>query len=142
AGGRDAGERLQATVRAPAAFGPALALESRRLLVPIVAGQPSDNALDVACGLAAERRSQIIALNVIEVPLDLPLSADLPGEEDRSNRELDEAQAIGDSYGVTVVDRVVPRPRVRAGTSAGAPGEGGGEVRERGPGGRLATVGG
>src|SRR5262249_58725992 len=94
--------------RAPAAFGPALALEYRRLLVPIVAGQPSDNALDVACGLAAERRSQIIALNVIEVPLDLPLAADLPGEEDRSNRELDEAQAIGESYGVTVVDRLLP----------------------------------
>jgi APA family basic amino acid/polyamine antiporter len=104
---RYVGEPLQATVRAPAAFGPALALEYRRLLVPIVAGQPSDNALDVACGLAAERRSQIIALNVIEVPLDLPLSADLPGEEERSNRELDEAQAIGDSYGVTVVDRMV-----------------------------------
>jgi basic amino acid/polyamine antiporter, APA family len=104
---RYVGEPLRATVRAPAAFGPALALEYRRLLVPIVAGQPSDNALDVACGLAAERRSQIIALTVIEVPLDLPLSADLPGEEERSNQELDEAQAIGDSYGVTVVDRLV-----------------------------------
>ena len=39
--------------------------------------------------------------------VDLPLTADLPGEEDRANRELDEAQAIGDSYGVTVVDRLV-----------------------------------
>jgi len=104
---RYVGEPLGATVRAPAAFGPALALEYRRLLVPIVVGQPSDNALDVACGLAAERRSQIIALNVIEVPLDLPLSAELPGEEDRANLELDEAQAIGDSYGITVVDRLV-----------------------------------
>ncbi len=104
---RYVGEPLGATVRAPAAFGPALALEYRRLLVPIVVGQPSDNALDVACGLAAERRSQIIALNVIEVPLDLPLSAELPGEEERANLELDEAQAIGDSYGITVVDRLV-----------------------------------
>ncbi len=98
---------LRETVRAPAAFGPALALEYRRLLVPIVPGQPSDDALDVACGLAAERGAQIIALNVIEVPLDLPLNADLPDEEDRANAELDEAQAIGDSYGVTVVDRLV-----------------------------------
>ncbi len=104
---RFVGKPMRATVRAPAAFGPALALEYRRLLVPIVGGQPSDNALDVACGLAAERRSQIIALNVIEVPLDLPLTADLPGEQERANRELDEAQAIGDSYGVTVVDRFV-----------------------------------
>jgi APA family basic amino acid/polyamine antiporter len=95
------------TVRAPAAFGPALALEYRRLLVPVVTGQPSDDALDVACGLAAERGAQIIALNVLEVPLDLPLNAQLPDEEDHANAELDEAQAIGDSYGITVVDRLV-----------------------------------
>ena len=98
---------LRETVRAPAAFGPALALEYRRLLVPTVAGQPSDDALDVACGLAAERGAQIIALNVLEVPLDLPLNAHLPDDEDHANDELDEAQAIGDSYGVTVVDRLV-----------------------------------
>jgi basic amino acid/polyamine antiporter, APA family len=98
---------VRQTVRAPAAFGPALALEYRRLLVPVVTGQPSDDALDVACGLAAERGAQIIALNVLEVPLDLPLNADLPDEEDHANDELDEAQAIGDSYGVTVVDRLV-----------------------------------
>jgi basic amino acid/polyamine antiporter, APA family len=101
-------EPLSVTVRAPVAFGPALALEYRRLLVPIVPGQPSDDALDVACGLAAERRAQITALNVIEVPLDLPVNADLlEQEEERANRELDEAQAIGDSYGVDVVARLV-----------------------------------
>jgi APA family basic amino acid/polyamine antiporter len=104
---RYVGEPLTATVRAPAAFGPALALEYRRLLVPVIAGQPSDDALDVACSLAAERHAQIIALNVLEIPLDLPLSVELPGEEDRANLELDEARAIGDSYGVRVVDRLV-----------------------------------
>jgi APA family basic amino acid/polyamine antiporter len=101
------GAPLTETVRAPAAFGPALALEYRRILVPIVSGQPSDDALDVACGLAAERRARITALAVIEVPLDLPLDADLPLEEQRANRELDEAQAIGDSYGVTVAGRLI-----------------------------------
>jgi APA family basic amino acid/polyamine antiporter len=94
-------------VRAPVAFGPALALEYRRLLVPIVRGQPSDDALDVACGLAAERGALITALYVLEVPLDLPLDAELPAEEERADRELDEAQAIGDSYGVKVVGRLV-----------------------------------
>jgi len=98
---------MSETVRAPAAFGPALALEYRRLLVPIVPGQPSDDALDVACGLAAERRAQITAFIVVEVPLDLPLSADLPGAEDLANAELDEAQAIGESYGVRVTGRLV-----------------------------------
>ena len=47
-------EPLRETVKAPAAFGPALALEYRRLVVPVIAGQPSDDAMDVACRLAAE----------------------------------------------------------------------------------------
>ncbi len=104
---RYVGEPLTKTVRAPAAFGPALALEYRRLLVPIVGGQASDDALDVACSLAAERRARIVALNVLEVPLDLPLGVDMPNEEARANHELDEAIAVGDSYGVRVVDRLV-----------------------------------
>jgi len=100
-------QSLTATVRAPVAFGPALALEYRRLLVPVIAGQPSDDALDVACNLAAERGARIEAVTVLEVPLDLPLDAELPGEEERANGELDEARAIGDSYGIKVVDRLV-----------------------------------
>jgi basic amino acid/polyamine antiporter, APA family len=94
-------------VKAPPAFGPALALEYRRLLVPVIAGQPSDDAMDVACSLAAERRASIVALHVVEVPLDEPLSAELARDERRANRELDEAEAIGDSYGVPVVGRLV-----------------------------------
>jgi len=98
---------LRDTVKAPPAFGPALALEYRRLLVPVIPGQPSDNALDVACSLAAERGARIVALNVLEVPLDTALDAALPDLEDAANRELDEAVAIGDSYGVRVLDRLV-----------------------------------
>ncbi len=94
-------------MKAPPAFGPALALEYRRLLVPVVAGQPSDDALDVACSLAAERGARIIALTVLEVPLDTALNADLPDLEDAANRDLDEAVAIGDSYDVRVQDRLV-----------------------------------
>ena len=98
---------LRETVKAPPAFGPALALEYRRLLVPVVAGQPSDDALDVACSLAAERGARIVALNVLEVPLGRPLDDDLDELEDAANDELDEAIAIGDSYGVRVLDRLV-----------------------------------
>jgi APA family basic amino acid/polyamine antiporter len=98
---------LTATVRVPVAYGPALALEYRRLLVPVIPGQPSDAALDVACRLAAERGARIEAVTVIEVPLDRPLTAPLRDEEERANRELDEARAIGDAYGVRVVDRLL-----------------------------------
>ncbi len=97
---------LRSIEKAPPAFGPALALEYRRLVVPVIAGQPSDEAMDVACRLAAERGSRIVALNVLEIPLDLPLAEGLPELEAQANRELDEAVAIGDSYGVRVVGRL------------------------------------
>jgi APA family basic amino acid/polyamine antiporter len=99
-------EPLRKTVRAPAAFGPALALEYRRLLVPIVPGRPSDAAMDVACRLAAERGSRIVALSVIEVPLEHQLTEGYSEQEVAANRELDEAVAIGESYGVSVLTRI------------------------------------
>ncbi|MBA2642321.1 MAG: amino acid permease [Actinobacteria bacterium] len=92
--------------KAPPAFGPALALAYRRILVPIVPGQASDEATDVACRIAAERGSRIIALSVLEVPLGRPLGDDLPELERVANRELDEAVAIGESYGIPVLSRL------------------------------------
>ena len=92
--------------KAPPALGPALALEYRNLLVPVIPGQPSDAAMDVACRLAAERRARIVALSVLEVPLDRTLSDRFPELEVTANGELDEAAAIGDSYGVRVVTRL------------------------------------
>ena len=97
---------LRAVEKAPPALGPALALEYRSLLVPVIPGQPSDSAMDLACRLAAERRARIVALNVLEVPLDQPLTERLPAEEAVANAELDEAAAIGDSYGVRVLTRL------------------------------------
>jgi len=93
-------------VKAPPAFGPELALEYRRILVPVVSGKPSDEALDLACRLAAERGARIVAVSVIEMPLDRPLSDSARELESMANRELDEAVAIGDSYGIPVVGRL------------------------------------
>jgi len=95
------------TVRAPVLIGPAEALEYANILVPVAAGYPSDEAMDVACRLARERRSRITAITVLEVPLDLPLDAELAEEEAEANRQLDEARAIGESYGVRVTTRIV-----------------------------------
>jgi APA family basic amino acid/polyamine antiporter len=97
---------LSETIRAPVEFGPAAVLEFRSILVPIAAGYASDEAMDVACRLAAERRASIVAFTAIEVPLDLPLDAELPADEREANHQLDEARAIGDSYGVNVIARL------------------------------------
>ncbi|HET7572005.1 MAG TPA: universal stress protein [Gaiellaceae bacterium] len=97
---------LAATMRAPIEIGPAIALEYRSILVPIAPGYPSDEAMDVACRLAAERRATIVALTAIEVPLDLPLDAYLPEQVAEANKQLDEARAIGETYGVRVIGRI------------------------------------
>jgi APA family basic amino acid/polyamine antiporter len=97
---------LAETVRAPVEYGLAAALEFRSILVPIAPGYASDEAMDVACRLAAERRASIVAFTAIEVPLDLPLDAELPEDVREANEQLDEARAIGDSYGVRVIGRI------------------------------------
>jgi basic amino acid/polyamine antiporter, APA family len=97
---------LKQTLRAPVVIGPAAALEYRNILVPIAPGYPSDEAMDVACRLATERRAAIVALTALEVPLELPLDAYLAEQSVEANRQLDEARAIGETYGVKVIERL------------------------------------
>src|SRR2546423_60137 len=98
---------LVETIRAPLPVGPAIALEYRNILVPVSEALESEEAVDLAARLATERRASIAALSVVEVPLELPLDARLPSEERRADALLDEARAIGDSYGVDVRARLV-----------------------------------
>ncbi len=103
---RRLGEPLRATVRAPIVI-TAGSLEYSNILVPVAPGYPSDEAMDVACRLARERRSRIVAMTVVMVPLELPLDAYLPEQVEEANEQLDEARAIGESYGVGVTTRIV-----------------------------------
>jgi APA family basic amino acid/polyamine antiporter len=98
---------LTVTARAPVPLGPALALEYRSILVPIVTGPESHDAVEVAARLATERAGRIVLLRVIVVPLELPLDADLGAELAEADRVLDEARAVAAPYGVRVVERVV-----------------------------------
>ena len=103
---RHLGEPLRRTVRAPIVI-TAAALEYSNILVPVAVGYPSDEAMDLACRLARERRSRIVAMTVVTVPLELPLDAYLPEQVTEANEQLDEARAIGESYGVPVTTRIV-----------------------------------
>jgi APA family basic amino acid/polyamine antiporter len=104
---RNLGLPLRQTTRAPVPLGPALALEYRSILVPIVTGPESRDAVEVAARLAVERVGRIVLLRVVVVPLELPLDADLTLELAEANRLLDEARAVAEPYGVRVVERVV-----------------------------------
>ena len=98
---------LTSTQRAPIPLGPALALEYRSILVPIVSGDESREAVELAARLATERAGRIVLLRVIVVPLELPLDADLTEQLEDADALLDEARAIATPYGVRAVERVV-----------------------------------
>ena len=48
----------------------------------------------------------MVAVAVVEVPLELPLDAAMPQVEAKANALLDEARTIGDAYGVGVIGRL------------------------------------
>jgi basic amino acid/polyamine antiporter, APA family len=104
---RRIGVPLRETARAPLVLGAAIALEYRSILVPIVAGRESREAVDLAARLAAEQRATIVALRVVVIPMELPLDADLAVAEEEADRLLDEAHAIAEIYGVRNVERLV-----------------------------------
>jgi nucleotide-binding universal stress UspA family protein len=46
-------------------------------------------------------------VTAIEVPLELPLDADLPRQEAAANRLLDDARAAGELHGIEVMTRFI-----------------------------------
>jgi APA family basic amino acid/polyamine antiporter len=100
-------EPLTATLHAPMIIGPAIALEYRNILVPVKPGRASEEAIDLACRLAADRGASIAALSVIVVPLDQPLDSRLEEEERMADEALDVAAAIAELYGVKFTERLV-----------------------------------
>lgn len=98
---------LTQTVRAPIAIGASVALEYRRIVVPMVDGLESEVALDLALKLATQRGATVTAVAAIEVPLDLPIDAELPEQETAANTLLDDARAAGELHGIQVVTRFV-----------------------------------
>ena len=61
----------------------------------------------IACRLAAERRTSVTAVSVIEVPAELPLDAHMTDEEEQLKPVLAEASAIAELYGVGVEARTL-----------------------------------
>ncbi len=100
-------QSVTATLRAPVIIGRAIALEYRNILVPVKPGRASEEAIDVACRLAADRGAALGAVSVVVVPLELPLDSRLEEEEERADEALDSAAAIAELYGVSATERLV-----------------------------------
>jgi len=98
---------LRVTVRAPQiVLAGALDIEYRTIVVPVVRSAETEEALVAAARLASERRATIVLVAVVEVPLALPLGADMPEREAEADELLDEARALLESYGVRVIVRL------------------------------------
>jgi nucleotide-binding universal stress UspA family protein len=83
------------------------AIGYRSILVPVADNSETDQALDVACRLAAQHGSSLTALAVVEVPPVLPLASHMLEEEAAAKVLVRRAEAVGESYGIRVLGRVV-----------------------------------
>lgn len=95
------------TVRAPAlVLVEGLEIEYRTIVAPVVRSADSEEALVAAARLAARRRATIAIVHVLEVPMDLPLTAHMPEAEREAYDLLDDARALVESFGVRAVTRL------------------------------------
>jgi nucleotide-binding universal stress UspA family protein len=78
-----------------------------RILVPVSETRDCDEAMAIACRLAADRGATVTVLTAIEVPPGLPLEAQMPDDEAEARGVVGEARAIAELYGVRVEARVV-----------------------------------
>ena len=101
------GRSLTETVKAPPAFGAALALEYRRILVPIVPGRPVRRRARRRVPARGRARRPRRRAHRARGAARAAARRRAPEEERVANDELDEAIAIGDTYGVRVVARLV-----------------------------------
>lgn len=84
-----------------------------RILVPTLGGVVSDRMVSLACKLAKPSDGEVEVLYVVEVPLSLPHTAELPAEMAKAAEALTEAELVGRTHGVRV------RARVEKGRFAG-----------------------
>jgi APA family basic amino acid/polyamine antiporter len=79
-----------------------------KILVPMKLGEIGEEMVATAIKLAQERAASVVAIHVIRVPLDMPLDAELPEEEEaRANESLAEAAQLGVDLGVEIEVRSI-----------------------------------
>ena len=77
-------------------------MDASRILVPVT-GNPTDNeAIQLACEIAAPRQAQVHAIHVIEVKRTLPLDAELQTEAEHGEDVLNQAERMAERYKLTL----------------------------------------
>jgi APA family basic amino acid/polyamine antiporter len=78
-----------------------------RILVPMKLDDIGEEMMATAVRIAQDRQAFVIALNVIEVPLDRGLEQSLPDEDRMAAEALAEARALAEENGVPMQGRTV-----------------------------------
>src|SRR3989304_5455297 len=75
----------------------------KRILVPTNGTSYAERAIELACRLGLEQRSEIVVVNVVEVPRTLPLEAPLPQAEQKSEEALQRGREIVELHHLTPI---------------------------------------
>lgn len=70
----------------------------KRILVPTIGSTYSERGIELACRLGIEQKATILLVNIIEVPLSLPLGAELPEEAARAQKVLEQGKGIVETH--------------------------------------------
>jgi nucleotide-binding universal stress UspA family protein len=85
----------------------------KRILVPTRGARHDERAVELACRLGQEQRSQIVLTYVLEIPLTLSLNTPLPAEEEKAEH------AMQRSVEIVKLHTLEPIPRVERDRDAG-----------------------
>jgi len=76
------------------------------ILVPTIGTEYSERGIELACRLGQEQHATIQLVNIVEVPLSLPLGAILPEQEEAALNVLQQGKGIVETHNLTSVTRL------------------------------------
>jgi nucleotide-binding universal stress UspA family protein len=79
----------------------------RSIVVPLLEGEETEHALDLACRLAADRGARVVLIAPLVLERELPLNAHMDGALVGVKERLESAAAVAASYGVGVRREIV-----------------------------------
>jgi nucleotide-binding universal stress UspA family protein len=78
----------------------------KRILVPTRGAEHDERAVELACRLGQEQKSQIVLAYVLEIPLTLSLGTPLPEEEQKATHAMQRSVEIVKLHNLEAIPRV------------------------------------
>lgn len=78
----------------------------KRIMVPTRGAEHDERAVELACRLGQEQKSQIVLTYVLEIPLTLSLNTPLPEEEEKAQEAMQRSVEIVGLHNLEAIPRV------------------------------------